>query len=98
MPKPKNPKLSNLGLYPYRCKTNRTEAVFALAWAQQNAASRTLAYLLDPDHTHRLGPPKEPDRPAQIVAATVIQWLGSEVGQSFLSDVGFVLKSKGSPR
>jgi hypothetical protein len=42
--------------------------------------------LLDPDHQHR---PQEPTQDQATVAATIIQWLGSPVGQFFLQSAGF---------
>jgi hypothetical protein len=75
------------GLHAYRLKDSfhATEREFAEAWERQG---NTLAYLL--------GNGRDPLAPSErdaIVAATVIQWLGSNVGQAFLSDLGFKRKA-----
>lgn len=62
------------------------EQRFALAWQEENeepsGVKGVLAYLLGDGH--RPGEVSERDR---LVAATVVQWLGSPVGQAFLSRV-----------
>lgn len=69
------------GLHTHRFKDNPEEKRFAQEWARQG---NTLAYLLGNGVT-----PAEPsDRDAQV-AATIIQWLGSPVGQCFLRDLGY---------
>lgn len=79
------------GLHTYRFKENPEEKRFAEAWDKQNEQGSNLAYLLTVgDQTGR--PVEPPDRD-HVVAATVIQWLGSPVGQSFLRDLGY-LKGK----
>jgi hypothetical protein len=58
---------------------NPREVAFAMEWSDLNDHKKrkpTLAYLLDGFS----------DRDAEV-AATVIQWLGSNVGMSFLEDV-----------
>jgi hypothetical protein len=84
--------MKGYGLHTHRFKENPEEKRFADAWAKQNDGSRgTLAYLLTPpdqDQRHPLTPQPE----HQIVAATVVQWLGSPVGQSFLGSLGYTRK------
>jgi hypothetical protein len=46
----------------------------------------TLAYLLSTEQ-HR---PPEPSSRDHVVAATVVQWLGSPGGTAFLQDLGYV--------
>lgn len=77
-----------LGLHTHRFKENPEEMKFARAWAKNNEDGKTLAYLLDKNNGSggRLETPSVRD---QIVAATVIQWLGSPVGQCFLEDLGY---------
>ncbi len=74
------------GKSTHRLKDNPLEAAFADEWTKQNnpshSGSGTLAYLMG-DGTH---PGVVSDRDAMI-AATVIQWLGSPVGQRFLIEV-----------
>lgn len=77
------PKLKHHGLSRYRLKDNPIEELFANLWEEQNARGgfSTLARLLDPEHQHG---PREPTQEQATIAATVIQWLGSPVGQFFL--------------
>ena len=76
------------GLGAHRCKDNIEEKAFADAWAASNASSSTLAHLLDQREDLRGKPPAPTDREA-VVAATVVQWFGSQVGQGFLRDLGY---------
>ncbi len=79
--------IKHRGLKDYRFSDNPEERRFADAWATQNArpnnAPGTLAYMLGDGHAAAIT-----DRDA-LVAATVVQWLGSPVGQSFLSELGY---------
>lgn len=70
------------GLHAYRLKSNPMEKRFAKSWNEQQIYGRTLEYILSVDNIPR--PINEHD---QEVAATVIQWLGSPVGLSFLEEV-----------
>jgi hypothetical protein len=86
------------GLHPYRFRNNPEEKRFAKKWIEENKHSfncvSTLAYLLwSGEQNIRLadGPPEASDRD-HTVAATVIQWLGSPVGQVFLRDLGYEKK------
>lgn len=83
------------GLHPYRFRKNPEEKRFAGKWSEQNKHATncvsTLGYLLwAGEQTARLadGPPEASDRD-HTVATTVIQWLGSPVGQAFLRDIGY---------
>ena len=83
--------MKNEGLHQYRFKQNPLEEQFALAWEEKNLnlhgqedGRGTLDYLLADDPNQPCGEVTERDR---IVAATVIQWLGSPVGQGFIDDV-----------
>jgi hypothetical protein len=75
---------------------NPEEQRFAEAWARENAehSGHTLAYLLDPNSGTK-GRPREPTDREHVVAATVVQWLGSPCGQGFLRDLGWE-KPRGS--
>lgn len=83
----------HVGCKTYRFKKrddNEQERVFAEKWQGINDEehTKTLARLLAEDPNARnLPPPSDRDK---MVAATVIQWLGSPVGQGFLRDCGFV--------
>lgn len=78
------------------------EKRFAEAWEKQNNHQNVdrdcLTFLL---HVGAQGggvymaPPSDRDR---VVAATVIQWLGSPVGQGFLEELGYTSKRQRSNR
>lgn len=77
------------GLSTHRLKDNPLEAAFAKAWAKineeaQGRTTSTLAYLLNGQRR-----PADPTEREWAVANTVIQWLGSHVGQNFILDVLF---------
>lgn len=81
------------GLHTHRFKSNPAEKQFAEAWENQNKHGDNLAHLLD-ERQVRTGRPNTPSDRDYQVAATVIQWLGSEVGQNFLRDNGFIAISE----
>lgn len=72
------------GLHAHRYAREPDEKKFAEEWALQNEQHQTLAYLLG-DGSKRVEPTAHDHR----VAATVVQWLGSPVGQAFLRVCGF---------
>jgi hypothetical protein len=82
--------MKNKGKHQYRLKQNILEKKFAETWDKQNSGKfndegrGTLDYLLAEDCNRPCGEVTERDRE---VAATVIQWLGSPVGQGFLEEV-----------
>jgi hypothetical protein len=80
--------MKHRGMRTYRLKDNPEEKRFAQAWSEQG---NILAYLLDERPVQGGRPPTPSDRD-ELVAATVIQWLGSPVGQHFLSNVGWTRK------
>lgn len=74
------------GLNTDRLRSNPLEKDFAEVWAEENTAERRnplLAYILDRSG----GMPMIPSDRDWVVANTVVQWLGSTVGQAFLRDV-----------
>lgn len=77
------------GHSPHRYADNPMEKAFAEAWQGANDTSQPgkstgmLAYLL----SHDQHSPPEPTEAEHKVAATVIQWLGSPVGQHFVREV-----------
>lgn len=81
-------KIKHQGLHAHRLKTNVGEARFAAAWETVNEREQLLDYLL---HTGSQGgtPPPEAEGRDRVVAATVVQWLGSAVGENFLRDLGY---------
>ncbi|MBE3143813.1 MAG: hypothetical protein IMZ61_07815 [Planctomycetes bacterium] len=84
--------MKNKGLHQYRFKDNPLEEAFALAWDQINRSyvdnkldgRGTLDYLLAKNCNDPRGEVTPRDRE---VAATVIQWLGSPIGQSFIQEI-----------
>jgi len=72
------------GLHHNRTLREQMEKRFSDAWAETNRTSKTLAWLLTGGN--QSGLPKEPTPKVQQVAATVVQWLGSEVGLHFLAE------------
>ncbi len=83
-----------LGLHPYRFTDNPEEKRFAVAWDTYNRQGHTLAYLLNPKPGLVWSLPPDPDHRDVVVAATVVQWLGSHVGESFLAELGYVKARK----
>lgn len=81
------------GLQPHRLKDNPEEERFAKAWAEQNKHGNNLAYLLD-SASGGNGRPADASPRDEVVAATVIQWLGSPVGQAFLEELGYTKPAK----
>lgn len=66
----------------HRLKSNPAEKALHDAWQAENDEGHILEYLLGDDN--RRGDVSERDA---MVAATVIQWLGSPVGHNFLQRV-----------
>jgi hypothetical protein len=80
--------MKNKGLHQYRFKENPLEKFYAEQWEKENVEGRVLDYLLAKDPNHPRDEVTDRDRE---VAATVIQWLGSPCGQSFVEDVIMLL-------
>lgn len=75
----------------HRWKQNPLEEMFARVWDRQNQDGHTLEYLLSDDPNQRVFVDDE----TQEAAATIIQWLGSPVGQGFLEEVlGFNVRDQ----
>lgn len=80
------------GLNTLRLKENPLEAKFAQAWQEMGLLSArpetgmadNIDYLLHVGDQHRVPPCSDRDR---LVANTVIQWLGSPVGECFVEEV-----------
>jgi hypothetical protein len=87
-------KYKNVGLSAWRLKpqqANPEEVAFAKKWNEQNQEKGILSYLLDPQNRGSSAHVSDRDR---MVAATVIQWLGSPVGQNFLRELGYEKKEE----
>jgi hypothetical protein len=83
----RGPKLRHKGLSANRLSTNSDEQAYADAWTEQ--AENILGKLLYGDDKHRRNVTL---REAQV-AATVIQWLGSQIGQGFIEQVQTKIKT-----
>lgn len=77
--------MKNKGISQHRFKQNPKERIFAELWDEIN--NRTGYGILEYMLAQKINKPQDEvtDRD-RIVAATVIQWLGSPVGQAFLSE------------
>ena len=69
------------GLREYRFADNPHERIAAELWEKQGV----LGYLLADDPGRH--PPPTPSERDQVVAATLMQWLGSPVGRCFFRDL-----------
>ena len=79
--------MNHVGLHAYRLMENPEEKRFAEMWKKYNHTGGTLAYILNLNNQR-----EEPPDHDCVVAATVIQWLGSPVGQGFLQELGYTRK------
>jgi hypothetical protein len=82
--------MKNKGLHQYRLPTNPLEKRFAELWEAHNNeypyhGFDTVDTLMSEDSYH----PDFASDEERIAMATVIQWLGSPVGQCFLNRGGF---------
>ena len=81
------------GRSPHRYKDNPLEKAFAAAWQKENDTSQlgrkySLMEYLFAENGEECGSPRaDLSERDWEVANTVIQWLGSPVGQGFLRDV-----------
>jgi hypothetical protein len=83
----KSVKLENAGRSTHRFKDNPEELRFAVAWDKLCRHNKQLEYMVGDGC--RQGNPSARD---VEIAATIIQWLGSPVGQHFLQDLGYEKK------
>ena len=80
-------KIKHNGLRTNRLEREPLEKAFAVAWSDKNERSMghdLLDWLLAENPNSPRGEVTQRDA---TVAATIIQWLGSPVGQSFLQEV-----------
>lgn len=73
--------MAHEGVSLYRLKQNPREQVFHTAWKAEQKYGSVLEYILGNGNEKAV----LTDRDEQV-AATVIQWLGSPVGQHFLTE------------
>lgn len=79
-------------MHKHRLRDNPREREFAEAWSREFS---TLAWILNVGS--QSGHPESPSRRDEVVAATMIQWLGSPVGQQFLNSVGWTYTAEKKP-
>lgn len=80
-----NPREKFISKSRNRLTENRCEKIFSDAWVAANEGKYSMLELLFSDDGGQT-PAEVTDRD-ELVAATVIQWLGSPVGFSWLTDV-----------
>lgn len=80
------------GLHAHRYTNNPLEEKFAEAWQKENDESGRVAGTLRWLLGDGVAPAGTVTPRTELVANTVIQWLGTPVGQCFLRDLGFVQK------
>jgi hypothetical protein len=80
--------MKNFGLNVHRFRDNPEEKRIAEAWERLNVTGNIVDYLLDRRQV-RMGRPPEAGDVERAAIATVIQWLGSPVGQSWLRELGY---------
>lgn len=76
----------NIGLNTNRLIRERFEAAFHLKWNEYNKNNGVLRHLLEENVPHVNGGLAIVTQRENQIAATVIQWLGSSVGQCFIRD------------
>ena len=81
-------KMKNFGLHVHRFRDNPEEKRFAEAWEEVNVHGQMINHLLDRRTVYQGSPPVASDI-ERTTAATVIQWLGSPVGQHWLRELGY---------
>lgn len=69
----------------HRLKREPLERRFLEVWDKKKKQQKILSYILDRDHTNR-GDYLPTEEEVEI-ADTLIQWLGTPVGQGFLGEV-----------
>ena len=69
----------------HRLRSNPLERAFVKEWERINDGDKLLKYVLDRTHSNQGN--HVPSEIEQEVAVTLIQWLGTPVGQGFLRDV-----------
>lgn len=86
-------RLKHFGRHTHRFRDNPEEKRIAEAWDAAQEYGDTLAWLLD-RRPVQIGRPMTPSDIEITAAATVIQWLGSPVGQAWLRDLGYERKDR----
>lgn len=80
--------MTHKGIHLHRFKDNPEEERFAEAW-ENFAKHGNLEYLLGKGDKRAIISDRD-----STVSATVVQWLGSPVGQGFLESLGYTKKGK----
>jgi hypothetical protein len=79
------PEINHRGKAEYRLPTNPREEIFAKAWLEKQTQCHTLQWLLcaSPEQDTQ---ERDLTQPEATCAATLMQWLGSPVGFSWLEE------------
>lgn len=84
--------MKTTGFHTHRFADNPEERRFAEAWERMNGQSSAVTtFLLRGDDVE--GYVEGASDRERAIVATVIQWLGSPVGQGFLRDLGYERKT-----
>lgn len=76
-------KKAQQGIHFDRVRTQDLERQFAETWDRKHREQDLVRHILNPPERNPLQPLAVSDRDRQV-AATMMQWLGSEEGQAFL--------------
>lgn len=79
--------VEHAGLRPYRLADNPREQEFINLWVKKQEEGQLLAILLGENNSPGFVSPRDAK-----VAATIVQWLGTHVGDCFLEQVGYTRK------
>lgn len=82
-------KRQNVGIHARRLEDplNALERAFAAEWEEENERGHVLAWLTTKEQGAWTRPGQLPTDRDREIAATVVQWLGSNVGRDFLCNV-----------
>lgn len=81
--------MKSISLNSHRLSSNPDEAAFVAHWQKWNNGGSYTTVLLEALLREDKNEPCMPTEREEVVAETVIQWLGSPVGKSFLSELGY---------
>ncbi len=87
--------MKHTGIHIYRTADNPAEMVFSDQWLMQNGRDSNFLEQILRKNPHEFEGISERDA---SVAATIIQWLGSPVGECFLNNCVEEIELKGNER
>lgn len=83
-----------IGLHTHHLLSSPEEQRFADLWEFVGFEGHALDWLLLPEEKHRAGHFEHASERDRVVAATVVQWFGSPMGQQFLRHLGYERSGK----